>query len=223
MRCGCERGGPGDRHAQAAHALPDGARQGLGHLRDSLRHHHARPQQGRGGAEPALRRRRRARPRATGPRACSCSTTPSTATRSRDRRWPSRSSGPASSPTSCPRSASTTSGWPSCRTPGAMTRAEMIRHGVAFNRPLQVVGTGVHAGRLPAASPGLTAIEPANVVVSEVKKAETRRRPRHPALRDRRDEVHGRRRSSTTRSSARWRASAKPTCWSGRSRRARRA
>jgi alpha-mannosidase len=56
---------------------------------------------------------------------------------------------------------------------GAMTRAEMIRQGVAFNRPLQVVGTGVHAGRLPAASAGLTAIEPASVVVSEVKKAET--------------------------------------------------
>jgi alpha-mannosidase len=56
---------------------------------------------------------------------------------------------------------------------GAMTRAEMIRQGVAFNRPLQVVGTGLHAGRLPAASAGLTAITPANVVVSEVKKAET--------------------------------------------------
>jgi alpha-mannosidase len=56
---------------------------------------------------------------------------------------------------------------------GSMTRADMIRHGVTFNRPLQVVGTGVHAGRLPAASPGLTSIEPANAVVSEVKKAET--------------------------------------------------
>ena len=49
----------------------------------------------------------------------------------------------------------------------------MIRQGVAFNRPLQVVGTGVHAGRLPAASVGLTAVEPGNVVVSGVKKAET--------------------------------------------------
>jgi alpha-mannosidase len=49
----------------------------------------------------------------------------------------------------------------------------MIRQGVAFNRPLQVIGTGVHAGRLPAASVGLTAIEPGNVVVSGVKKAET--------------------------------------------------
>jgi alpha-mannosidase len=54
-----------------------------------------------------------------------------------------------------------------------MTRAEMIRQGVAFNRPLQVVGTGLHAGRLPAASAGLAAIGPASVVVSEVKKAET--------------------------------------------------
>jgi alpha-mannosidase len=36
-----------------------------------------------------------------------------------------------------------------------------------------VIGTGLHAGRLPASSPGFTAIEPAGVVVSEVKKAET--------------------------------------------------
>ncbi len=56
---------------------------------------------------------------------------------------------------------------------GSMTRAEMIRQGVAFNRPLKVIGTGVHAGKLPAASPGLTAVEPGNVVVSGVKKAET--------------------------------------------------
>ena len=56
---------------------------------------------------------------------------------------------------------------------GSMTRADMIRQGVAFNRPLQVVGTGVHAGRLAASSPGILAIEPANIVVSEVKKAET--------------------------------------------------
>jgi len=56
---------------------------------------------------------------------------------------------------------------------GSMTRAEMIRQGVAFNRPLQVVGTGVHAGKLPPASPGLTAIEPGHVVVSGIKKAET--------------------------------------------------
>jgi len=54
-----------------------------------------------------------------------------------------------------------------------MPRAEMIRQGVAFNRPLQVIATGVHAGRLPAAAVGLTAIEPDNVVVSGVKKAET--------------------------------------------------
>jgi alpha-mannosidase len=56
---------------------------------------------------------------------------------------------------------------------GTMARAEMIRQGVAFNRPLQVVGTGVHAGGLPAASVGLTAVEPGNVVVSGIKKAET--------------------------------------------------
>jgi len=55
---------------------------------------------------------------------------------------------------------------------GPMPRAEMIRQGVAFNRPLQVVGTGLHAGRLPAASAGLAVLEPANVVVSGVKKAE---------------------------------------------------
>jgi alpha-mannosidase len=56
---------------------------------------------------------------------------------------------------------------------GSMTRAETIRQGVAFNRPLKVIGTGVHAGRLPSASLGLTAIGPSNVVVSAVKKAET--------------------------------------------------
>jgi alpha-mannosidase len=56
---------------------------------------------------------------------------------------------------------------------GSMTRAEMIRQGVAFNRPLQVVGTDVHAGKLPATSVGLTVVEPGNVVVSEIKKAET--------------------------------------------------
>ena len=56
---------------------------------------------------------------------------------------------------------------------GEMTGAEMIRRGAAFNRPLQVVGTGAHAGRLPAASPGLTLIQPAGVVVSAVKKAES--------------------------------------------------
>ena len=55
---------------------------------------------------------------------------------------------------------------------GALTRAEMIRRGVAFNRPLQVVGTGIHAGRPAPAAPGLTAIGPGNIVVSEVKKAE---------------------------------------------------
>lgn len=56
---------------------------------------------------------------------------------------------------------------------GAMPRAEMIRHGVAFNRPLQVVGAGLHAGRLAASAPGLTAAGPGNIVVSGVKKAET--------------------------------------------------
>jgi alpha-mannosidase len=56
---------------------------------------------------------------------------------------------------------------------GRMTSAEMIRHGVAFNRRLQVVGTGVHAGRLPAAASGLTSVEPANIVVSGVKQAES--------------------------------------------------
>jgi len=56
---------------------------------------------------------------------------------------------------------------------GSMPRAEMIRHGVRFNRPLQVIGTNVHAGTLPATSIGLTAVEPANIVVSGVKKAES--------------------------------------------------
>jgi alpha-mannosidase len=55
---------------------------------------------------------------------------------------------------------------------GPMTRAEMIRHGVAFNRPLQVVGASVHPGKLPASSSGLTSLGPANVVVSGVKRAE---------------------------------------------------
>jgi alpha-mannosidase len=55
---------------------------------------------------------------------------------------------------------------------GAMPRADMIRQGVAFNRPLQIVGTGVHAGRLSATSAGLASVGPANVVVSGVKKAE---------------------------------------------------
>jgi len=55
---------------------------------------------------------------------------------------------------------------------GAMPRADMIRHGVAFNRPLQVVGTGIHAGRLPAVSTGVTNVGPASAVVSGLKKAE---------------------------------------------------
>jgi alpha-mannosidase len=55
---------------------------------------------------------------------------------------------------------------------GAMGRADMIRHGVAFNRPLQVVSAGVHPGKLPAVSPGLTSVGPANVIVSGLKKAE---------------------------------------------------
>jgi alpha-mannosidase len=54
-----------------------------------------------------------------------------------------------------------------------MTRAEMIRQGVAFNRPLQVVATGVHDGRLASVSTALPAVGPGNVVVSELKKAES--------------------------------------------------
>jgi alpha-mannosidase len=55
---------------------------------------------------------------------------------------------------------------------GAMPRADMIRHGAAFNRPLQIIGTSVHAGRLPSESAGLTGVGPANIIVSGVKKAE---------------------------------------------------
>jgi alpha-mannosidase len=56
---------------------------------------------------------------------------------------------------------------------GTMARAEMVRQGVAFNRALQVIATGVHAGRLRAAAAGLTTVEPGNAVVSGVKKAES--------------------------------------------------
>jgi alpha-mannosidase len=56
---------------------------------------------------------------------------------------------------------------------GRMTPADMIRQGVAFNRPLEVVATGLHPGTLPAAAAGLTLVQPPNVVVSGVKQAET--------------------------------------------------
>lgn len=50
--------------------------------------------------------------------------------------------------------------------------AALTRAGAAFNHPFQVVGTGVHGGRLPAASPALVSVEPASVLVSGLKRAE---------------------------------------------------
>jgi hypothetical protein len=66
-----------------------------------------------------------------------------------------RPSGPADR-TSRPRSASTTSGWPSCRTSEAADAAAMIRAGRAFNRPLQSCHRRMRAGSWRR--PGLTAI-----------------------------------------------------------------
>jgi hypothetical protein len=45
--------------------------------------------------------------------------------------------------------------------------------GATFDRPLQVIGTGVHVNRLPEAPGDPAATEPGNGVLSGVKKAET--------------------------------------------------
>ena len=50
--------------------------------------------------------------------------------------------------------------------------ADLMRLGAAFNHPLLVVGTDVHAGDLPAAGAALTEVTPASVVVTSLKKAE---------------------------------------------------
>jgi alpha-mannosidase len=55
---------------------------------------------------------------------------------------------------------------------GTLSTADMTRLGAAFNRPLQVVSTDVHGGRLAPAASGLAAVGPADVVVGAVKKAE---------------------------------------------------
>ena len=49
--------------------------------------------------------------------------------------------------------------------------ADLIRLGAAFNHPLQVVATDVHAGRLPSASPAAACRAP-GVILSAIKKAE---------------------------------------------------
>ncbi|MFB3893812.1 MAG: alpha-mannosidase [Phycisphaerae bacterium] len=48
--------------------------------------------------------------------------------------------------------------------------ADLIRMAAAFNHPLQVIATDVHGGKLPPTAAGLS-VEPANVVISSVKKA----------------------------------------------------
>jgi len=54
----------------------------------------------------------------------------------------------------------------------AMPVADLVRLGAAFNDPLQVVNTDVHAGELPATSGAIVESRPANVIVSAIKKAE---------------------------------------------------
>ena len=54
----------------------------------------------------------------------------------------------------------------------ALAPADLVRLGAAFNQPFQVVSTDVHAGRLPAAASAVSAVEPAAVILSAVKKAE---------------------------------------------------
>ena len=50
--------------------------------------------------------------------------------------------------------------------------AEMIRLGAGFNHPLQVVATSVHGGTLPVRASAVTAVEPASLVFSSMKRAE---------------------------------------------------
>jgi alpha-mannosidase len=55
----------------------------------------------------------------------------------------------------------------------AMTVADMTRLGAAFNHPLQVVPTDLHAGRLGPARSAFASVSPPGVVVTAVKRAET--------------------------------------------------
>jgi len=55
---------------------------------------------------------------------------------------------------------------------GTLSTADMTRLGAAFNHPLQVVSTDVHAGRLAPMISGLAAVSPADVLVTAVKKSE---------------------------------------------------
>jgi alpha-mannosidase len=54
----------------------------------------------------------------------------------------------------------------------APSAADLTRLAAAFNHPLQVISTDVHAGRLPAAAGALTEMRPAGVLVTSVKKCE---------------------------------------------------
>jgi alpha-mannosidase len=55
---------------------------------------------------------------------------------------------------------------------GAMAVGDLVRLGAAFNLPMQVVATDVHAGRLGPAGQAVVSVGPANVVLTGVKKAE---------------------------------------------------
>jgi alpha-mannosidase len=55
---------------------------------------------------------------------------------------------------------------------GAMEVADLVRLGAAFNLPMQVVATTVHAGRLAPAGQAVASAGPANIVLAGVKKAE---------------------------------------------------
>ena len=57
-----------------------------------------------------------------------------------------------------------------CPHGSAPVAADLIRMGAAFNHPLQVVATDIHDGKFPPQAAGVC-IEPANVVISSVKKA----------------------------------------------------
>ena len=55
---------------------------------------------------------------------------------------------------------------------GGIAAAEMIKLGAAFNHPLQVTATDVHAGELPSLAAAVGECKPAGVIVTGVKKAE---------------------------------------------------
>jgi alpha-mannosidase len=53
-----------------------------------------------------------------------------------------------------------------------LPESTLIQLGAGFNHPLQVIGTDIHKGSLPAQSPAIIESDSANIVVSSVKKAE---------------------------------------------------